>query len=93
MYTLRGMYTVKLTVTNQFGSSTEIKKDYVSIGMGPKAEFAATPASGNVPLSVQFTDKSQGQVATWQWDFGDGRDPVKKIPCTLTGLPVSTMLF
>ena len=80
MYTLRGMYTVKLTVTNQFGSSTEIKKDYVSIGMGPKAEFAATPATGNVPLSVQFTDKSQGQVATWQWDFGDGKRSSEKDP-------------
>jgi PKD repeat protein len=80
MYTLRGMYTVKLTVTNQFGSSTEIKKDYITIGMGPKAEFAATPASGNVPLSVQFTDKSQGQVATWQWDFGDGKRSSEKDP-------------
>ncbi len=80
MYTLRGMYTVKLTVTNQFGSSTEIKKDYISIGMGPKADFAATPSSGNVPLSVQFTDKSQGQVATWQWDFGDGKRSNEKDP-------------
>jgi len=80
MYTLRGMYTVKLTVTNQFGSSTEIKKDYVSIGMGPKAEFAASPVSGNIPLSVQFTDKSQGQVATWQWDFGDGKRSSAKDP-------------
>jgi PKD repeat protein len=80
MYTMRGMYTVKLTVTNQFGSSTEIKKDYISIGMGPKADFTGTPASGNVPLSVQFTDKSQGQVATWQWDFGDGQRSNEKDP-------------
>jgi PKD repeat protein len=80
VYTLRGMYTVKLTVTNQFGSSSEIKKDYISIGMGPKAEFAATPANGNVPLSVLFTDKSQGQVATWEWDFGDGKRSNEKDP-------------
>lgn len=80
MYILRGMYTVKLTVTNQFGSSTEIKKDYITIGMGPKADFTGTPASGNVPLSVQFTDKSTGQVATWQWDFGDGKRSSEKDP-------------
>ena len=80
MYTLRGLYTVKLTVTNQFGSSTEIKKDYITIGMGPKADFAATPVNGNVPLSVQFTDKSQGQVTTWQWDFGDGKRSDEKDP-------------
>ena len=80
MYTLRGLYTVKLTVTNQFGSSTEIKKDYITIGMGPKADIAATPVNGNVPLSVQFTDKSQGQVTTWQWDFGDGKRSDEKDP-------------
>jgi PKD repeat protein len=80
MYTQRGMFTAKLTVTNQFGSSTEIKKDYISIGMGPKADFTAAPASGNVPLSVKFTDTSQGQVATWQWDFGDGKRSNEKDP-------------
>jgi PKD repeat protein len=80
MYTKRGMYTAKLTVTNEFGTSTEIKKNYISIGMGPIADFTASPTSGNVPLSVQFTDKSQGQVASWQWDFGDGKRSTEKDP-------------
>ncbi len=80
MYTQRGMYTAKLTVTNDFGSSTEIKKDYISIGMGPKADFDATPTSGNVPMAVKFTDKSQGQVTAWQWDFGDGKSSSEKDP-------------
>ncbi|MEI7856202.1 MAG: PKD domain-containing protein [Methanomicrobiales archaeon] len=80
MYTQRGMFTAKLTVTNDFGTSTEIKKDYISIGLGPKADFAATPTSGNVPMAVTFTDKSQGQVTTWQWDFGDGKSSSEKDP-------------
>jgi PKD repeat protein len=80
MYTQRGMYTVKLTVTNNYGSSTEIKKDYISIGMGPVADFTATPTIGNVPLSVKFTDNSRGQVATWVWDFGDGKGSNEKNP-------------
>lgn len=80
MYTQRGVYTVKLTATNDFGKSTEIKKDYISIGLGPKADFAGTPTSGNVPMSVTFTDKSQGQVTTWQWDFGDGKSSSEKNP-------------
>ncbi len=36
------------------------------------ADFTANPESGSVPLTVQFTDKSQN-ATTWSWDFnGDG---------------------
>ena len=80
MYTQRGIYTAKLTVKNDFGTSTVIKKDYISIGREPNADFTATPTSGNVPLSVKFTDNSQGQVTTWQWDFGDGKRSNEKDP-------------
>jgi len=37
----------------------------------PEAEFSAQPRVGGAPLAVQFTDESQGQVDTWEWDFGD----------------------
>jgi PKD repeat protein len=76
----RGTYTVTLTVKNGFGTSTEIKKDYINIGMGPKADFVATPLSGNVPLNVAFTDKSNGQVTGWIWDFGDGQSSTEQNP-------------
>ncbi len=34
------------------------------------ANFEATPTEGSVPLTVQFTDLSNGNVAsTWEWDF------------------------
>src|SRR3990167_266909 len=36
------------------------------------ADFSATPTTGDVPLTVQFTDQSVGEISTWQWDFGDG---------------------
>jgi len=36
------------------------------------ADFSATPTTGDVPLTVQFTDQSVGEIFTWQWDFGDG---------------------
>jgi len=39
----------------------------------PTAEFSATPITGLAPLSVQFTDKSTGNVTSWLWDFGDGK--------------------
>jgi PKD repeat protein len=41
----------------------------------PTAAATATPTSGNVPLSVQFSGSatdSDGQIAKYVWDFGDG---------------------
>ena len=38
----------------------------------PDAEFAASPTSGLAPLTVSFTDLSQGAVTSWLWNFGDG---------------------
>jgi PKD repeat protein len=79
-YIKRGTYTVTLVVKNAYGTSTEIKKDYIDIGMGPKADFVATPLSGNVPLKVAFTDKSNGQVTSWVWNFGDGQSSIEQNP-------------
>lgn len=39
----------------------------------PVADFMGTPTSGNVPLTVQFTDLSTGTLTGWLWDFGDGQ--------------------
>jgi hypothetical protein len=38
----------------------------------PTANFSANPASGNAPLTVQFTDESTGSITSWDWSFGDG---------------------
>ena len=38
----------------------------------PVAAFQADPASGDVPLTVAFTDASAGGATSWSWDFGDG---------------------
>ena len=38
----------------------------------PVAAFSGTPLTGNGPLTVNFTDESTGNPATWAWDFGDG---------------------
>jgi PKD repeat protein len=80
MYIQRGTYTVKLTVTNLYGSSTEIKNNFISIGMGPKADFTANPTTGSAPLAVKFTDLTQGTPTQWLWDFGDGQGSTEQNP-------------
>jgi len=71
-YTATGVYTVTLTITNSFGTDTETKVDYIRVGIGPVADFGATPVSGNLPLAVTFQDLSTGNPTTWSWNFGDG---------------------
>jgi len=36
---------------------------------GPEAQFTASPVTGNVPVDVQFTDLSEGNIDMWEWDF------------------------
>ncbi|MEX0967291.1 MAG: PKD domain-containing protein [Bacteroidia bacterium] len=44
----------------------------------PDAQFSAFPESGPVPLNVQFSDSSLGNIIRWKWDFGDsGRDTLQ----------------
>lgn len=37
----------------------------------PEAAFTATPTEGEVPLEVQLTDQSVGEIDEWQWDFNN----------------------
>ena len=79
-YIQRGTYTVSLTVKNAYGSSTAIKKNFITIGVAPKAGFTANPTTGNAPFPVKFTDQSLGQVTKWSWDFGDGTRSAEQNP-------------
>ncbi len=48
--------------------------------VAPTAHFSGTPTSGITPLSVQFTDKSTGDITGWSWDFGDGATSASRNP-------------
>jgi PKD repeat protein len=79
-YIRKGLYTVKLTVTNFYGSSTETKVNYIAIGLAPNAAFTGEPTTGNAPLNVAFTDHSTGYPTSWKWNFGDGQESTKQNP-------------
>jgi len=74
-YTSTGRYTVTLTVTNAYGSSSTTQTIEVTTDSGvPGVSFSATPTSGVIPLSVSFTDQSSGSPTSWEWDFDDDGD-------------------
>jgi PKD repeat protein len=45
---------------------------YSYAATAPTANFTANRTSGNVLLSVSFTDTSTGSPISWSWTFGDG---------------------
>jgi hypothetical protein len=46
----------------------------------PAANLGASPRAGRAPLTVKFSDLSDGAVATRRWDFGDGGSSVEASP-------------
>ena len=84
-YETPGNYTVKLTVTNPWNTSTETKEDYITVKKPylPKANFSATPTTGISPLIVKFTDLSS-RAEKWNWDFGDGSSSLEQNPASHT---------
>ena len=75
-YLTPGQYSITLVVHDANGNSDSITKtQYINIFAIPVANFSATPLSGCIPLTVQFTDlsiASGSSITAWLWDFGDG---------------------
>jgi PKD repeat protein len=44
------------------------------------ANFTAEPKIGPEPLTVQFTDRSTGNITSWLWNFDDGTTSIGKNP-------------
>jgi PKD repeat protein len=65
-----GSKTITVTAGNEGGAVTITH--LVTIYELPVADFAAVPTSGITPLTVAFTNTSQGEFGTSLWAFGDG---------------------
>jgi len=83
-YTQAGTYTVQLTVTSA-SQKQDTESQSVSVCANPTvtALFSASPVSGEIPLTAQFTDQSTstcGGVTAWSWNFGDGGTASVKNP-------------
>ena len=82
-YETPGNYTVSLTVIGPAGLDTEVKKDYIQVSRCRYfADFAIESIPSNCQVqgnstsctgttTIQFTDKSTGNVTAWAWDFNN----------------------
>src|SRR5690606_16193224 len=46
----------------------------------PNAQFEQSTSGGPNPLTVEFTDRSTGQIDNYRWDFGDGTTSNERNP-------------
>jgi len=67
-----GVYTVKLTVYNDFGSDEITKVDYITVHGIPTADFTADSVNIPVGYGVDFEDLSTGDPSSWEWTFEGG---------------------
>ena len=71
-----GDYTVELTVTDDDGDSDSASETISVSSQPPNATFTANPTSGEAPLEVSLdasgSSDSDGNITSYEWDFGDG---------------------
>ena len=91
-YETPGNYTVTLMVKGPNGNDTEVKTDYIEVTRCQYlADFAIKTIPGNCQVkgnsidcsgttTIQFLDKSTGNVTAWLWDFGDNKTSVEQNP-------------
>ncbi len=77
-----GTYNVILSLVGPGGTSFVTRKITVQDPVVPPPVAAFTPdkTSGNIPLTVQFSNQSSGNITNYNWDFGDGQTSVDKNP-------------
>ena len=82
VYTQAGSYIVKLSATNLGGTGTKTSLTPIVVTLPPLpvANFSITPASGYVPLTVHFINRTTGKVDSWAWDFGDNSTSTEANP-------------
>lgn len=76
-YQNKGLYTVKLLVSDDERDNFIEKTNFVKVGIltSPVANFTATNTTGKVPLTVRFNDTPTNTPTGWNWTFGDGTNP------------------
>lgn len=70
-YTTCGEYLVNLRVTNDCGQFDDMDQ-LICCPVFANFTYRLDPPDGDAPVTVYFTDLSEGMPNAWSWDFGDG---------------------
>jgi PKD repeat protein len=73
-------FTVTLKVEGKGGTDTETKCYYITVHGPVVTDFVADVTYGTGPMTVNFTDLSQGWITWWKWDFGDDETSTEQNP-------------
>jgi len=71
LYNQGGTFRVVLTISAD-GVSASAEAFVTVQEPPPDARFSASTTAGEAALTVQFTDRSIGNITRYEWDFGDG---------------------
>jgi PKD repeat protein len=73
IYTAPGSYTVSLTIKGTWGEDTKTVSDFIQVENATvDVAFTVDQREGRIPLEVTFTPKSEDDITSFEWDFGDG---------------------
>ncbi len=70
------LYTIFGTLFLFLSGTTLLKAQEVTL----KADFSVNVSKGRPPLTVRFSDQSNGNPNKWTWDFGDGTTSSEQNP-------------
>ncbi len=71
-YSTKGQFSVTLIATNEAGSNTITKENYISVIADPIADFSCDTTEVEVGGSIHFFDRSENEPTSWQWTFEGG---------------------
>lgn len=71
-YQTSGIYTVRLTVTDNATGCTDVFTRNNYVDLTPKLSFAVSDTTGCGPTTFQFTNTTPGNSSGWVWHFGTG---------------------
>jgi PKD repeat protein len=81
IYNFSGTYNISLTVTGPGGVDTTTTAIEVSPIAEPISDFQIIgDITGDVPLSIEFSNQSSGLIDTYHWVFGDGDNSDEENP-------------
>ena len=83
-YGAAGDYDVKLTVTDDDAATDSVTKSVTvtdpSTNVKPVAEFSSTPVGLVVSFDAGGSSDSDGSIASYAWEFGDGATGTGETP-------------